>query len=397
MKKNLLWIGDAACPSGFARATHETLDALKDAYDVTVVGINHRGDPHPYPYPIYAANASEFGDMFGYDRVIEMCYRCQPDVIVLQNDPWSIPPYLKQLARVEDYAKIPVIASVAVDGKNFQGGYLNGLSHVVFWTQFALDEARAGGYKGTASVIPLGVDLDTFYSTDKLQARLNRKLPREMDDAFIIGNVNRNQSRKRWDLTIKYFAEWITTYKVKDAYLYLHAAPTGDTGVNVEQLIRYYGIFDRVVLTQPAVWHGIPEHEMRDSYNCFDVAVSTTQGEGFGFTALEAMACGVPCVLPDWAAFGDWAKRGAWLVPCTSTAIGPPFVNVLGGIPDQTNFVRALHRLYVDKQAREQNAKAALECAQQPKFNWKNIGQSWLEMLEGVLSSASTKLVEVAS
>lgn len=379
----LLWVGDAGCPSGFAVATHKILDVLRHSYDVTVLGINYRGDPHSYPYPIYAAAPT--GDAFGLGRLIWMCDLVKPDVVVLQNDPWNIRPYLRLLEKIPEYMKVPVVGSIAVDGKNCQSGWLDGLSHCVFWTQFGLDEARAGNYEGPATVIPLGVDVDVYHPMDKLDARLQRGLPRQLDDAFIVGNVNRNQPRKRWDLTIKYFAEWIKTKKIDDAYLYLHVAPTGDTGVDVKQLAFYYGVIEKLVLVEPQTWYGIPEQDMVLTYNCFDVAINTGQGEGMGLTALEAMACGIPCILGDWSALGDWAKGSAWLIPCTSTAIGPPYVNVIGGVPDQTQFIGALNTMYRNKDARRQNSVAAFECAQQPRFRWENVGKQFAEVLSQVL------------
>jgi glycosyltransferase involved in cell wall biosynthesis len=387
--KKLLWIGDAGCPSGFAQATHHILDTLRSEFDVVVLGMNYRGDPHPYPYPIYACAPG--GDPFGVGRLIWMCDLVKPDVIVLQNDGWNIQPYVRKLHlqikgkyAFPEYASIPIIAAIAVDGKNFVDEWLDGVSFAIFWTQFALDEAREGGYAGPAVVIPLGVDLDIYHPIDRAEVRA-RQLPEQIRDAFIVGNVNRNQPRKRWDLMVKYFAAWINSTGIRDAYLYLHTAPTGDTGCDVKRLATYYGVVDRLALVQPEVFYGATEQEMVDTYNCFDVNASTTQGEGFGLTTLESMACGVPQILPDWSALGDWALGAAWLVPCLTTHIGPPYVNVIGGIADETRFVQALDQMYGDTWTREHNRQAALERAQEPRFRWADIGQAWLRVLDGVL------------
>lgn len=393
MKKKVLWVGDSPdCPSGFGRATREILDRLRFEYDVAVLGINYRGDPHPYPYPVYTALIEQ--EPFGTRRLHEICKREKPDVIVLQNDGWNIPGYIQMLlARKKngeyhfpEHAAIPVVAAVPVDGKNFQGEWLHGVALTIFWTQFALDEARAGGFAGFADVIPLGVDLSTYHPVDRDEAITRLKLD-SIRDKFIVGNVNRNQPRKRWDLTIEYFAEWVKTYKIKDAYLFLHAAPTGDAGISVIQLAKYHGVLEMLALRDPDPYDGISEEQMRDTYNCFNIDISTTQGEGFGLTTLEAMACGVPCIVPDWSALGDWAKRGAWEVPCTSTCIGSPFVNVIGGVPDKKQFVLAMQRLYLDKKAHTQNSTAALECAKQPQFRWGNIGERWVQVLDSVLAT----------
>lgn len=382
-KKRMLWVGDAGCPSGFARATHNILDMLRHAYDVTVLGMNYRGDPHGYPYQIWPCAPG--GDYFGVGRLIWMCDMVKPDVIVLQNDGWNIPSYVQQMKRfVREYGHVPIVAVVAVDGKNFDGRWLDGVALAIFWTQFALDEARGGGYAGPAAVIPLGVDTSVYHPIDRAEAR-ERQLPEQLRDAFIVGNVNRNQPRKRWDLMVKYFAKWITDAKIRDAYLYLHTAPTGDTGVDVRRLAAYYGVVDRLALVQPEVFYGVPESGMADTYNCFDVNASTSQGEGMGLTALESMACGVPQVLPDWAAYGDWAQGGARLVPCPTTHIGPPYVNVIGGIADEAGFIIALDSMYRDRRAREEAGAAALRKALEPRFRWADIGRRYVEALQRCL------------
>jgi D-inositol-3-phosphate glycosyltransferase len=411
-RKRLLWVGDAACPSGFARATHEILDVAKHSYDVHVLGINFSGDSSTaaqYDYPIYTCWFG--GDGFGIGRIIQICDIVKPDLIVLQNDGWNVPLYTRHLRQFKEYAGVPIVAVVPVDGKNFQGHWLKDVAHAVFWTTFGLAEARAGGYVGPASVIPLGVRREIYRPLDKNVCRRNRGLT-SLGDAYIVGNVNRNQPRKRWDLTLRYFAKWIHgderlelrreedtvrgdpgTFKVRDAWLYLHVAPTGDMGIQIQQLASYYKILTRLALHEPPVWYGIGEQQMAETYNCFDLAITTTQGEGFGLTTLEAMACGVPVVVPDWSALGEWCAGAAWMVPCKTTEIGPPYVNVIGGVPDEYEFHNALSALYENPDYRETNSKAALERASQERFNWTYIGNTFVDVLNKVLA----KPVEVSA
>jgi D-inositol-3-phosphate glycosyltransferase len=154
--RRLLWIGDAGCETGFARSTHKILETVYREWDVHVLGINYRGDPHDYPYPIYMAQRYP-GDLFGIRRLQEMLQKVKPDLIVVQNDPWNFPSYMKRLGET------PVVGIVAVDGKNCRGRSLNGLKHAIFWTDFGEKEAKRGGYVGTSSVIPLGVDTEIYY------------------------------------------------------------------------------------------------------------------------------------------------------------------------------------------------------------------------------------------
>lgn len=382
-KPRLLWVGDAACPSGFARSTHGVLDTLHHTYDVTVLGINYNGDPHKWPYPIYAAAIG--GDAFGVKRLIWMCDAVKPDIIVIQQDPWNFPYYLKQLAKFTEYRGIPVIGVVAVDGKNCRGAMLNGLSLAIFWTQFGLDEARLGGYVGPAAVVPLGVDLQQFYPVNKREARKRLGLPDSVLDTFIVGNVNRNQPRKRLDLMIEYFAEWKKRSGVKDAALWMHVAPTGDTdGIDCQQYAKWHGV--DLLYAEPTAFYGVSENEMRDTYSAFDVSFTASQGEGFGFSTFESMACGTPVIASDWAALGELCKNAAYLVPCTSTSITMNGgINSVGGVMDKEQAIKALDALYRDYALREDFAVAGLRLVKEPRFRWENVGRAFSIAMDSVL------------
>lgn len=385
--RRLLWVGDACVASGFARATHHTLDVLLHTWDVYVLGLNHYGDPHPYPYPVYPAMTG--GDYLGVRRLAKLVQTLQIDVVVLQNDVWHIPGYLKALKEAE--LDVPVVGSIAVDGKNCQGFKLNGLSLAIFWTAFAETEARKGGYTGPSVVIPLGVDLDIYRRYDQKQARaFLAAMPGSpslaiTEKTFIVGNLNRNQMRKRFDLMVEYFCDWLDADHPDDVVLMLHACPTGETEYDVEQLMTYRGYRDRLVMIKPDIGQGIPEKYLPITYSCMDVYFSTTQGEGMGLPALEAMACGIPCILPDWAAYGDWARDAAWLVPCSSHAATTGRLNVIGGIPDGVLAVEALRHLYGSPELRERYRQRAWERIAEPRFRWQNIGTAFQQAMDDTL------------
>lgn len=382
--KKLLWVGDAGVPSGFARATHETLDVLRETYEVTVLGMNYRGDPHSYPYPIYAAAPG--GDAFGFGRLVWMCDVVKPDVIVLQNDPWNIPFYTRKLRKFKEYEQVPVVGSIAVDGMNCRGAGMNDLALGVFWTQFGLDEARRGGFTAPGVVVPLGVDLQTYHRMDRVEARHHLNLPERFDDMFIVGNVNRNQPRKRLDLTIRYFCKWINDHNIKDAYLYLHVAPTGDlNGYDCEQLMAYYGCLGRLIMQKPATFYGKSEEHMRNTYNAFNVQLTTTQGEGFGLTSFEGAACGVLQILPKWSALGDlFGDNCAYAVPCTSTCTTHDTINVVGGVMDEALAIDALSYVYEDPSAFNETICSATKLVNEPRFRWRNIGESFRDAIKEV-------------
>lgn len=381
--RKLLWVGDAACESGFARCTHKTLETLCKSWQVLVLGLNYLGDPHGYPYPIFPARTG--GDFLGVNRLTAMIEGGKPDVIVIQNDPLHFHSYLEEMKPF--LGKIPVVGAVAVDGLNCRGDVLNPLSDAIFWTQFGLDEARRGGYIGRASVIPLGVDLDIYKPIEKAEARKIAGLDMLDPDAFIVGFVGRNQPRKRIDLLIAAFAEWVKTSATKNAYLYCHVSPTGDVGWSLKQLIHYhlpeviYG--KRYISMEPDVWHGITEADMAITYNCFDV-MATCSCEGFWLPGLEAMACGVPVIGPDWSALGDWPGDAMLKVPCPTSLATPGGSNAIHGVPDKEQLIWAMNELYSSNESLQTLRAAGLRKAAESRYRWAHIGKAFGQVLDSV-------------
>lgn len=389
--KRVLFVGDAVVSTGFAKGTHAYCAGLQAAgYDVHVLGMHHTGDPHDYPYPIYTTWPG--GDQFGIGRIHNIVKQTKPDVIVIQQDPWNFPNYLDKLG---DYQDTPVIGVVAVDGKNCQGDKLGhveghpGLSHAIFWTQFGAEQARYGGWKGLSTVIPLGVDLSIYEPSRREEVRQRMLAPvlrahGLSETAFVVGCVGRNQPRKRLDLTIQYFAEWVQAKGVQDAVLWMHCAPTGDDAFDIKQLATYFGVSGRVLVPDVNPRYGISDATMACVYKFFDVYLSTTVGEGWGLPALEAMACGTPCIVPKWSAFAEWAVDAAWLAECTSIAVAPN-INTVGGIVG-LEVKEALHRLYTEKHSWKALSDAGITLAAKPEYRWEDIGRRFAAVIEAVLT-----------
>jgi len=390
----VLWVGDSPTVStGFARCTRAVCGELvKSGHEVFVLGISANGDPHRYPYDIFPAHSrTVYGesDLYGVLRLPSLVKQLKPDVVVLLNDPWNVGPYMDLLTK--EKVKVPVIGWLAVDARNHpRSSELNQLAHLITWTQFAIDELRLGGYEGTSSIVPLGVNSSVFYPRDRATARRAVCPEGFPEDAFVVGVVGRNQPRKRIDLAMRYFAEFIKRYGITNAYLYMHIAPTGEKACDIRALAAYYGdeLVKRVFTASPSPRSPVSEEAMALVYSSFDVCLTTTQGEGWGLTTHEAMACGVPCVVPDWSALGEWTEDAAVKIPCTSTALSAPlndFPYTVGGIPDGEETVKALWRLYAYAAARDRHRELGLELTARPRLQWDNVGVAFRRELESVM------------
>ena len=85
----ILYCGDAFVETGFGRVAEYLLPALAEEHEVSVLAVNHHGDPHPetkkynvYPAMLYGS------DPFGSHRIANIVQAIKPDLIWVTNDIW---------------------------------------------------------------------------------------------------------------------------------------------------------------------------------------------------------------------------------------------------------------------------------------------------------------------
>ena len=381
-KPRLLAIADAVAHTGFSLVLHSIMDELKQDWDISVLGINYMGDPHGYQYPIFPASLG--GDVYGFNRLPQLLDGLKPDLVFMINDPWIIKDYIK-LAKERN---IPAVAYVPVDSPNIKKDFsisLNDLACTVGYTQFAIDELQKSGFAGKSTIIPHGVDITLFRPMSKQEAREKLGLGQ---DWYIVGNLSRNQPRKRLDLMLQYFSEWWNRIgKPRHVRLYWHGA-LQDLGYDVLQLAQYFGVEDQLIITSPKITaaQGIPKDLLPYIYNSFDVQINTALGEGYSLPQLEGSACRVPQIVPNWSGLGEWMEGAANLVECTSICVNTGGINTIGGVVDKEQFISALDLMYTDEKYRKIMAQKAYALISKPIFRWENIAKRFDQVFREALN-----------
>jgi glycosyltransferase involved in cell wall biosynthesis len=217
--------------------------------------------------------------------------------------------------------------------------------------------------------------------TDELdaQAEARRRLGID-DDRFIVLVADRNQGRKRLDLAFDAFARFAAG---RDGVcLAYHGAPDEDVGWNVEHMATDFGIADKFALTvrdmQPLA--GVGPRVLSLIYSAADIKLSTTSGEGWGLTTMEAMSCGLPCIVPDAAALGEWTQGAAWCVPAPIRTRHVK-INTVGRVPEVGAVEAALIDLYDHPETRADLSRRGLELVSRPEYDWANIADDFDTLL----------------
>jgi len=111
---------------------------------------------------------------------------------------------------------------------------------------------------------------------------------------------------------------------------------------------------------------------------------------------MESMACGIPQIVPNYSALGEWCRDENGVPVVEYTDISPiPFfntrgLNTRGGIPDMESTINALDKLYRDAKYREELGAKGYRLVNQQKFEWRNIAREFEKVFEVAHKNGNT-------
>lgn len=164
------------------------------------------------------------------------------------------------------------------------------------------------------SVIPHGVDRDIFKPCEnkvELRREMSKKCGLYLDDnAILILNVDRNDLRKRWDLTHDYIRR-LEDKCSKRVQLLAHTSNNETGGYNMSELAEAYNVKSCIQHTSQNRNQNKNIYSQEDYANLFaisDFRISTSLGEGFGVPTIEAYASGCVNIVPDNTCYPEVAE-----------------------------------------------------------------------------------------
>lgn len=398
-KAKLLWCGDIVAMTGFSRVTENVISRLKDDFEIVVLGNNWWGDPTPLQaeYKMYPSSNRHQTAPFGEQRIREIVEREQPDVVFTINDMWIINEQYRQIQDLHKQGKFKFVGYAPMDSYGWIGCLdetANDWDAIISYTEFGAHEFVKGGIYKPIAVIPHGVTPGQFYPMDRNECR--RKLGLK-EDIFIVFNGNRNQFRKRQDITIKAFAKF--AINKPEAQLYLHMG-LKDQGWDL------MGVFARemskvgldpngriIMTTQSDGPPNVSVEMLNTIYNACDVGVNTCKGEGWGLVNFEHAACGVPQVVPDHTSCKEIFEGYGELIRCDHIDVDTNYAREMP-CPSSDHLAEILNELYQDQSTREWVGQRCRERVMDSQFSWDTVASQFGGIFEEVLSQEPKTVAE---
>lgn len=375
--KKVLYIGDGGAPTGFASVSHNILSYIDSKiFDIYHLAVNYRGDPHPFPWKMFPAALAR--DFLGINRIKEFAKIGLEGIFIL-NDPWVIDRYLEEIKKTFGKNIPNIVVYFPIDSTDLSAKWFKNfdiVSKMVVYTNFAKEEVEKV-YKSTSiDIVPHGVDLASFnkISGDK-EAIKKLVYPGRDDlvDSFIVLNANRNQPRKRIDLTLEGF-KLFSEGKPQNVKLYLHMG-IKDIGYDIIDLAEKLNIDDRLIITsEERTVQSVSIQRLNYIYNATDVGLNTCKGEGWSLTNMEHAVTGAVQVVPDHSALTELYSDCGVLIP-TSYPERNMDVLTVGRIVTAENVAKALQYVY-DHKDEDLGAKGQIKFSS-PEFEWKNIVETY--------------------
>jgi len=195
-------------------------------------------------------------------------------------------------------------------------------------------------------VIYNGIDHSTFKPRNKEECRSRLLLP---EDSLIILNVGSEEPRKNISSLLHTFNE--ICKKRKNVIL----IRIGEMSKESRELIKNLGIGNKI-----RYFNSLSKEVLARYYSAADVFVMPSHYEGFGFPALEAMACGCPIVASSTSSLGEIVKDAGLLVDPNNVK----------------NIINQMETMLNEESLRIKYRKMGIERAK--IFTWKNCAdETW--------------------
>lgn len=398
-KLKILFVGDLVTPTGFAQVLHNIILPNKEHFDITGLGVNYKGDPHDLDIPVYPAMGTNPTDIYGVTRLMDILRNNKFDMVFFLNDAWVISYYLESLKKERESIKhFPhIVVYFPVDSIHHNPSWYKDfdiVNRAYTYTKFGRGVVKSLFPMMEIGIMPHGTNTDVFYkiSDNKLElkeALLGKELLDQIgknEEPFFVLNANRNQPRKRLDITIEGFALFARS-KPSSVKLYMHTGVI-DASIDVSLITKRYKVDDRLILTNlnRGVQRVSPQ-KLNLIYNACDVGINTSMGEGWGLTNTEHAATWAAQIVPHHSSCYELFSDCGEIMP-TVTNYTFDGSQTVGKLVSPDAVAEALENVYSNREYRLDLANKSYEKFTSKEYRWSYIAEQWKTIFEEVCNDS---------
>ncbi len=397
---------DYNAPTGFATVSKNLVKNWKkifgESLKLDIVAVNYFGEDYTEGENIRVISAKKKDvakDDWGRYVFMRSLKDIDYDLIFCLADLGTVVPmipYLKEIKEEKKAANRKQFKSILYFPVDFAltpnlGVGLEFFDSLATYTEFGRFHALRvnPALKGKIKVVPHGNNMENFYPLPEQEAQSFRKeYFGENSDKFIVGCVNRNQSRKDIPTTIFGFLEYWENHN-SNSFLYLHMNPKDPMGWHLRTILAQTPLRegkDFMFPPQDDYNKGADLVKLNKIYNSFDCFLSTATGGGWELTVTEAMSAKKPVIIPKHTSFehlgGTNGERAYFLE--TLYPIVAMVDNIIRFQSDLYEISDTLDQVYKDKKSRALDQTLKIEKAYKfvESLNWTDISKSFADEIK---------------
>ena len=398
----ILAASDSRITNGYSIVAYELAKELAKKQDIelTYYGFQ-RFNPNPAHekerelptnVQIYDAFANENpkGMGFGFDQVADFVTLNKPDVIILYNDMVVVANIMERIIKIPNrkFKIIVYIDQVYTPQKSQYIELLNNhADYVMAFTPFWEDTLKWMGITKPTGFLPHGFNPMTHYP---VPTNICRDYYNLKQNDFIVLSLNRNQPRKRYDLLLQAWAEFVYRHPDDPVKLLIATAIKGSWDL---MEVYTYELKKRGMTIADGLKHvifidnpqNLLDEEINILYNLGDISLAVSDGGGFELCTYQQAAVGKPQITSYVGGIKDFftAQNSVILKPKMKIHLDSASVGGEAELIDYLDAVDGLEAYYASHELRKRHGALCREGILK-KYKWSDIGDKLYNIIKEV-------------